>query len=169
MKLPAKILLRDLALIVLAVTLLALSHRVEASASPLRIPLALLAGAMLTVAGYLVHEWGHLLGALMSRSVVHLPETVATLFLFKFDTGRNDRRQFLWMSAGGFIASIAVVAVFAATLSTDFVADRVALGLTGLGVLATFVLEIPPAWRVLRGAALPQQGPAFVVGTPPAR
>lgn len=167
MRLPAKTLLRDLALIVLAVTLLLLSHRVEATASPLRIPLALLAGTMLTVVGYLVHEWGHLLGALASRSVVHLPDTVATLFLFKFDTGRNDRRQFLWMSAGGFVASAAVVVLFAAVLSTDFVADRVALGLTGLGVLATFVLEIPPAWRVLRGAALPQQGPAFVVGGRP--
>lgn len=169
MKLPAKILVRDAALVAVALILLVLSHRIEATSSPLRIPLALLAGAMLTIAGYLVHEWGHLLGALASRSVVHLPDTVTALFLFRFDTGLNDRRQFLWMSAGGFIASIAVVAVFATTLSMDFVADRVALGLTALGVLATFVLEIPPAWRVLRGAALPQQGPAFVVGAPPGR
>ena len=33
---------------------------------------------------------------------------------------------------------------------------QVALGITLLGVLATVVLEFPPAWKVLRGGPLPR-------------
>ncbi|MES0874661.1 hypothetical protein [Sinimarinibacterium thermocellulolyticum] len=166
MKLPLKLLLRDLLIIAAAIVVREASHGLEASGSAAHWPLALVAGALLALAGYLVHEWGHLLGALASRSRVELPDTVAAVFLFKFDVGANDRRQFLWMSAGGFAASAIVVALSLALLSFDRLADGIALVLTGLGVLATAVLELPPAWRVLRGAGLPQQGPAFV-GTKP--
>ena len=37
----------------------------------------------------------------------------------------------------------------------------VALFLTALGLLATAILEIPPFWRVLRGAPLPRGGAAY--------
>ncbi len=168
MKLPLKLLLRDLLIVALAVVALRASHGLEGSGSPAHWPLALTAGVLLALSGYLVHEWGHLLGALASRSRVELPDTVAAVFLFKFDTGVNDRRQFLWMSAGGFIASAIVVALYFAVLAFGPLADRIALTLTVLGVLATAVLELPPAWRVLRGDGLPQKGPAFVDSRPSA-
>jgi hypothetical protein len=165
MRIPWNMLVRDLVVAAIALTALLASHSLEGSASPMHGPLAGLAGVLLALTGYLLHEWGHLLGALAAQSRVELPRSIAAVFLFKFDTGANDRRQFLWMSAGGFIASAAVVALYFGLLSFDRLADRIALGLTGLGVLATAILELPPAWRVLRGADLPQQGPAFVSTT----
>lgn len=166
MKLPVRLLLRDLVIIAIAMAVLGGSHGLEGSGSPAHWPLALLAGVLLALSGYLAHEWGHLLGALASRSRVELPDTVAAVFLFKFDTGANDRRQFLWMSAGGFIASAIVVALYVGVLSFDRLADGIALGLTLLGVLATAMLELPVAWRVWRGAGLPHDGPAFVDSRP---
>ncbi len=167
MRLPMRMLWRDLLVIGVAVVTLLSSHALEQRGSAAHWPVAALAGALLALSGYLVHEWGHLLAALAVRSRVELPRSVAAVFLFKFDTGRNNRRQFLWMSAGGFIASAVVVALYVGLLSGDHLADRIALTLTVLGVLATAVLELPPAWRVLRGADLPQKGPAFVSGRPP--
>ncbi len=163
MRVPINVLVRDVLLIAAAMALLLLSHRLDAAGSAARIPVALLAGTMLAVTGYLLHEWGHLLTALFSRSVVHLPDSIATVFLFRFDTGLNTNRQFLWMSVGGFIASGIVVYLYATRLSLDHLADQTALVLTALGVLATIVLEFPPAWRVLRGGEMPG-GVAFVQG-----
>jgi hypothetical protein len=119
-------------------------------------------GLMTVLLGYLAHEWGHLLGAWAARSVVHLPSgPFSSPFLFRFDTARNNRSQFLSMSAGGFIASAIVVAALVMALPMQLLASRIALALTLLGVFATFILEIPPAWKVYRGGAMPG-GPAFV-------
>ncbi|MGH8542002.1 MAG: hypothetical protein ACRETW_16045, partial [Stenotrophobium sp.] len=124
--------------------------------------LGVLTGLMTVLMGYLLHEWGHLIGAWASGSVVHLPDgALSSAFLFRFDTGRNSREQFLAMSAGGFIASFVVVAALVLALPRGMLASYIALGLTLLGVLATFILEIPPAWKVWRGGAMPQ-GDAFV-------
>lgn len=164
MRIPYAVLLRDLLLIAVSIGLLLLAHDLEAGTSMLRVPVALLAGAMLAVTGYLLHEWGHLLGALFSRSVVQLPDGVTDVFLFRFDTGLNTSRQFLWMSLGGFVASGIVVYAYATRLSADRLADQTALVLTGLGVIATIILEFPPAWRVLRGGPMPG-GAAFVDGS----
>lgn len=161
-RLPLRLLVRDLAIGALAVAVLQASHALDGGDSAARWPLAALAGVLLALAGYLAHEWGHLLGALASRSRVELPAGLATVFLFKFDIGANDRRQFLWMSAGGFVASALIVVLYFGLLSFGRPADAIALALTVLGVLATAVLELPPAWRVLRGDALPRSGPAFV-------
>ena len=126
------------------------------------------AGVLAALCGYLVHEWGHLGGAWLSGSVVHLPESVFSTFLFHYDSDRNRREQFLAMSCAGFVATGLVVALFVAVLPLDSLAGRVALGLTALGVLATVVLEFPPAWRVLRGGSIPR-GVAYhsEAGAPP--
>ena len=60
------------------------------------------------------------------------------------------------MSGGGFLATPLVVALFLAVPPRDVLAGQLALGITALGVLATVVLEFPPAWRVLRGGPLPR-------------
>ena len=128
--------------------------------------------ALLTVfVGYLLHEWGHLIGAWIAGGHFVLPATIGeTLFLFRFDNVRNSRGQFISMSLGGFISSILVVAFLAAALPRDLLASWIALGLVGLGVLATFVIEVPEFIGVVRGGPMPT-GAAFVSppGTPPER
>ena len=151
MKLPIHMLLRDVVVLVATFALWSWSRELDAVHSALAIPVAILAGASAAVAGFLLHEWGHLLGALIAGSAVSYPSTIRSIFLFKFGES-NGRRQYLWMSGGGFAASIVVIAVMAVTLSFNVVADWIALALVVAGVLATFILEIPPAWRVLRGA-----------------
>ena len=89
------------------------------------------------------------------------------MFLFRFDVARSDRRQFLAMSNGGFIASLLLVALLLVVLRPHYRGDAIALALSALGVLATFILEVPAAWKVWRGAPLPT-GAAFV-GEPPQR
>lgn len=122
----------------------------------------ILAALFTVLIAYLLHEWGHLVGALLTRSVVHLPDgALSSPFLFRFDTGRNTRHQFLVMSLGGFIASVLVVLALLMLLPLERLSGRLALGLIALGVLATLVLELPVAWRVYRGSPLPE-GRAFV-------
>lgn len=167
MSMMPKLLARDVAVAAITIALVAWSHQLQAAGSALHWPLALLAGALVAVSGYLVHEWGHLLGALSRGSRVELPPTLAAVFLFKFDSDQNDRRQFLAMSMGGFIASIIAVALLAGMLDMSYWADRIAMGLVVLGVIATFILEVPGAWKVYKGAPLPH-GAAFVGGDRPA-
>lgn len=158
--------LRDLGLLGLTLALWRLDAGLRGAPGALAAAVAVAAGALTAVAGYLAHEWGHLSAARFAGSVVHLPESPASPFLFRFDPERNGRREFLAMSAGGFAASAAVVALLLAALPLDALSGRVALALTGLGVLATALLEIPPAWRVLRGGPLPRGGAAYQT-TPP--
>ena len=160
-RLPAHMMLRDGLLVIATVAVLLVSHRMQDQSRAGWIVVSWIAGILLPVCGYLVHEWGHLVGCLLSRSRVHFPSTPLALLLFRYDTGRNDRRQFLSMFCGGFVASVAIVAVYAWALQWHYLADRIALLLTSMGVLATFLLEIPEGWRVYRGGALPR-GKAFV-------
>lgn len=151
MKLPMRMLLRDLLVIVATLALWRWSRELDASHGALALPVAMLAGASAALSGFLLHEWGHLLGALAAGSAVEYPATVRSVFLFKFGGG-NGRRAYLWMSAGGFAASLMVIAVMAFTLSFHALADWIAIALVGAGIIATFILELPPAWRVFRGA-----------------
>lgn len=156
------LIVRDLVFVVITVLLWAITLQAAGSDSPGALALHGLTGLMTVLLGYLLHEWGHLLGAWAGRSLVHLPQRAwSSPFLFRFDTGHNYRKQFLLMSAGGFIASALVVAALFWILPHNFLASRVALSLTLLGVLATFILEIPPAWQVYRGGPMPG-GAAFV-------
>ncbi len=160
-RLPLHMMLRDALLLIASVVLLLVSHRMQDASQSGWIALGWIAGILLPVCGYLVHEWGHLMGCLLSRSRVHFPSKPLAVLLFRYDTGRNDRRQFLAMFCGGFVASVAIVALYAWALQWHYLADRIALLLTSMGVLATFVLEIPEGWRVYRGGPLPT-GKAFV-------
>jgi len=153
----AKILLRDLLIGAITLALMRLSHALEAAHSMMSVPVAVAAGAAVAYAGFLFHEWGHLAGARVGGCQIALPTSVRSVFLFGVDPARNRREPFLALSLGGFIASGVAVVFLLAVLSFHWLADIVALFLTGLGVLATFVLEIPPAWRVYR---MPAGSPA---------
>lgn len=163
MKLPIRMLLRDLTVLAATLALWSWSRDLDAAQSALAMPVGIFAGVSAVVVGFFLHEWGHLIGALIAGSAVEYPPTIRSIFLFKFGES-NGRRQYLWMSAGGFVASILVIAAMVLTLSFNALADWVAIALVVIGVIATFILELPPAWRVLRGAPvepdlvkLPQQ------------
>lgn len=156
MPITLKLALRDVSFVIAILCLWRYSHHLDAIGSTWRVPVAIVAGLLIPVAGFLAHEWGHLLGALSRNSVVHMPKSIFTLFLFEYRTADNSREQFLGLSCGGFMASGLVVALLLATLSFDHLADQVALGVTLLGVIATLLVELPPAWRVYRGGPLPE-------------
>lgn len=122
-----------------------------------------LGAALITgLCAYLVHEWGHLIGALLVRAQVVLPRLFESPFLFRFDLHRNSRRQFAWMASGGFVSSLLLVVFLLLALPPSLLASQVALGLTGVGVLATLVIEVPEFWGVVvKGGPLPT-GAAFV-------
>lgn len=122
---------------------------------------ATLAGVLTAICGYLFHEWGHLAGALASKSRVRLPERASEIFLFNFDVDRNDARQFTKMSSGGFLASALAIGFLFLTLPAGVLATKISLTLVALGIVATAVLELPPFFRVLRGGPMPR-GVAFV-------
>ncbi|MGH8444119.1 MAG: hypothetical protein ACREVL_02575 [Solimonas sp.] len=161
MRPPFFLMVRDTAVIALAVVAWLASRQLQDAGSAFTWPAAIAAGLLIPLAGFFVHEWGHLLGALRSGARVEYPDTVWAIFLFRFDVVRSDRRQFLAMSNGGFITSVLFIALLLSTLSLHYIGDIIALALSGLGVLATFVLELPVAWKVSRGAPLPT-GAAFV-------
>jgi hypothetical protein len=159
MRLPWPHARRDLAL--LALTLAAWRLDAAARGGGWEWITATLAGTSTAICGYLFHEWGHLVGALMSKSEVRLPERAREIFLFNFDVDRNDARQFTRMSLGGFVASAVAIVFLLRVLPPGVLATKISLALVGLGVLATVVLELPPFFRVLRGGPLPR-GVAFV-------
>lgn len=156
MGIPAIIIVRDLLVLGITLLLWVWTRQLEPAGGALHTAVAILTGALTAFTGFLGHEWGHLVGARMAKGVYAPPDSVFSIFLFKFNSDLNTREQFVSMSMGGFISSVLIVALLFSLLSFDRLADQVALGLTILGVIATFVLEIPDAWKVHRGAPIPR-------------
>lgn len=128
---------------------------------------AVLAALLTAASGYVLHEWGHLIGALLRRAVFELPATpFETFFLFRFNRDANTRAQFFSMALGGFVASLLTVIALVLWLPADRLATTLALTVTGLGVLATLVIEVPEFWRVARGGPIPS-GAAFIKAPSP--
>ncbi len=101
------------------------------------------AGLAIGLATFVLHEWGHLLGALAGRSRVRLPEQLASIYLFSYDSKGNSRRQFVLMSLSGFaVTGIAVWAAYA-LLPDGQLATRVGRGAVLLLASLTVVLEVP--------------------------
>ena len=100
-------------------------------------------GLLIGACAFLAHEWGHLLGALATRSAVRPAESLRSAFVFQFDSRNNSRRQFLVMSFAGFAATAAVVWVAYAILPPDLLASRVARGAIVFLAFLGVVLEVP--------------------------
>lgn len=147
--------LRDLAIVsAVAVAWIALG---DLSAGPGVVAdlLGVVLGLALVAVCYAGHEWGHLGGALATRSVVLAPERLSALSLFSFDSKRNTRSQFLAMSFAGFaMTGVALVLVYG-LLPGDWLATRVARG--GVALLAglAVVLEVPLVVYALVRPTLP--------------
>ena len=156
MGIPATVIIRDLLVLTITLLLWAWTRQLEATPGALHVTVAILTGGLTAFSGFLGHEWGHLIGARMAKGVYAPPDSVFSIFLFKFNSDLNTREQFVSMSMGGFVSSVIIVAFLFAVLSFDRLADQVALGLTILGVIATFILEVPDAWKVHKGAPIPR-------------
>ncbi len=155
---------RDLALTLLAGVFWFLDRRIAGGwAQPrwVELAVAIMAGVMTAVVGFLIHEWSHLAGASVTKSRVHYPNRLLAPLLFHFDTTQNDRTQFLAMSYGGYLGSAIGVAAILLFAPLGELSGLVALGLASLGMIVTFIAEVPTTVRVLRGAPLPS-GYAFV-------
>jgi hypothetical protein len=164
-------LLRDGLIILVVVALWMATLRIGKPHDLWSVALHLATGLLTVFVAYLLHEWGHLIGAWIAGGYFVLPATVAeTLFLFRFDNVRNSRAQFISMSLGGFASSILAVAFLVIALPWNLLASWIALGLVAAGVLATFIIEVPMFLGVVRGGPMPT-GDAFVSppGTPPER
>lgn len=151
---PPHLLARDLAALVAMGSLwwVEPAHR---DTTPVGLAHALVTGLLTGYVGFLGHEYGHLVASLASGAQVSYPRTPLSTLLFHFDSAKNDRRQFVWMSMGGYLATVVAVGGIVALCPLDAWAGRVSLLLAGAGMVVTFALEIPITVRVLRGAPLP--------------
>ncbi|MCA9618112.1 MAG: hypothetical protein KC731_03800 [Myxococcales bacterium] len=136
-----------------ALALVALAWRLDAildgaPSSGLAWVVALGAGLGVGYVGFAVHEWGHLLGALLTASRVEPARRFP--FLFRFEATQHAPRQVAAMSAGGYLATLAMVLAVAAFVPHERTSGMIALAVTALGVLATLVVEVPETvawWR----------------------
>ncbi len=150
-------LVRDLVMV--AIALLAAWLDVSLAADgPAGIAFGALVGALATWVAFLVHEWGHLFGTLASGGRAHAPASLAAVFLFAFDVETSTRRQFLAMSLGGYLGTVAAVVPLALWIDTSRASGLVALVLSSIGITVTVARELPTTWSVARGAPLPSGG-----------
>lgn len=151
----ARMALRDLAVL----AAVALLWRGAAAASSGGGPLADLVGTLLGLAFgvcvFLLHEWGHLLGALATGGVVREPESLRSAYLFSYDSKRNTQRSFLVMSVGGFLVTGVAVALVYGALPDAWLATRVARGATLVLATLTVVVEMPLVAYALVRSELP--------------
>ena len=138
-----KLLARDLAIVAAAVLAWRFGGSLSAGTGAVSDVAGVLLGSLFGVSAFLLHEWGHLLGALASRSAIQPPASLGSAFAFTFESRSNSRRQFLIMSFSGFLATAVVVWAAYALLPSDLLATRVARGLVVFLTLLTIVLEVP--------------------------
>jgi len=139
----AKLLGRDVLIVATGGLLWWLGAAASAGPGPLGDLAGVVAGLATGIGVFLVHEWGHWLGAIGTGATITPAKSLASPFLFSFDSQRNSRRQFLWMSLGGWIASALVAALAYALLPGELFAARVARGVVSLNVFLIVLIEVP--------------------------
>ncbi len=112
--------------------------------------LGVLTGFMITLSGFYAHEWGHYLAARAAGATPVPSASPLSVYLFELTEDACTRSQWLTMSMGGYAATILALPIIFAIVDVGALSGRVALVLTGLGVLATFALELPITYRVYR-------------------
>ena len=123
------------------------------------------AGLLLGVCAYLLHEWGHLLGALVTRSRLKVAQSLRAAFIFSFDSKENSLAQFLVMSFSGFAATAAVVWAYYVYLPEGLLATRVARGVVLLLAFGGLAVEFPLVLFALRKRAIPRVAAVPVRGS----
>jgi hypothetical protein len=151
-----KLLARDLGIAGAAALLWILTAQRSAAADPLGDLAGLVTGVLVGIFAFLLHEWGHWLGAVATGSRVQPAKSLRSLFLFSFDSRQSSRRQFLALSFGGWLATLAFAFAAYAWLPPELLASRVARGMAMLSVLLVAVIEIPLVVWSLRTGRIPR-------------
>ncbi|MBM4243037.1 MAG: hypothetical protein FJ148_04385 [Deltaproteobacteria bacterium] len=139
----AKLFARDAVIVGLTGLIWYLGAAASATPGPRGDFAGVIAGIPIGACGYLLHEWGHLLGAVLAGSSVQPGRSLASGFLFSFDSQANTRRQFVALSLGGWTATALVLWGVYAILPDDLFASRVARGFVAGNVLLVVLIEIP--------------------------
>lgn len=149
--------IRDVAILLVTIGLWLFSLETEPGTT-LASVVSISAGVGAAVCAYNFHEWGHLVVARMTDSVLTPARRVISPFLFSYDAEHNTRRQFLLMSLGGFAATAIFVVAFLLWMPQDQQAGRIAL--YGALILAslTVIIEFPIFFRALLGNTVPRTG-----------
>lgn len=156
---------RDVAFVVVSVGLWFLLAERSAGVGVMADFSGVAAGAMLGICAYLLHEWGHLLGALAMRSRLEAAQSLRAGFIFSFDSRENSLAQFLVMSFSGFVATAAVVWAYYVYLPDGLLATRVARGIVLLLAFGGIVAEFPLVLFALRKRAIPRVATVSVRGS----
>ena len=147
----AKLFMRDSALLAAGVVLLI--------SQPQNLFAQCLLGTFLGLIFYLFHEWAHLLGALLSKSVVTYPKKVLSPFIFSFNSQANSMLQFVCMTLGGFFATALLLAAYLIWLP-DNVWGSVALYISFFLTSLTVFFELPIAiWTLITRQVVPVEIP----------
>jgi hypothetical protein len=150
-----RLVLRDLVLCALTAGAWWIDARTRASGGAGAVAIGLVTGALTGLLAYLLHEWGHLLASLATGSVVHYPRLGESPLSFHFDGARNDRRQFFWMSSGGYVASLLGLLLVLGLVPWHAWSGQLAIVVAALGTIATVAIELPITVRVARGGPVP--------------
>ena len=146
-----KLLIRDSSLLVIGILLVVLQ--------PENLFAQYLLGILLGVIFYLFHEWAHLGGALIGKSIVAYPEKVLSPFIFSFNSQANSVRQFLFMTVGGFGATAILLSAYLICLP-DNVWGRLALYISLFLTSLTVFIELPIAiWTLITRDVAPVEIP----------
>lgn len=100
-------------------------------------------GVGIGLCAHYLHEWGHVTGAILSRSQFTVNDDMRSLSVFTYDSKTNSRGQFLLMSFAGFLMTALVVWLVFSTLDGSLLAERVARGSVLFLVFLGVVLELP--------------------------
>ena len=135
-----------------ALWLLDAMMRLEAGgAGVLALALACLAAVLLgAILSHLFHEWGHFLGALLGRSPLTLKARPAPLF-FDVDYEQVQPRQFLWLSWGGPLGNVLLIAVLSTGLPSASLVYISAWAASVAMFAYVLVLEGPISRGILAG------------------
>lgn len=99
---------------------------------------------------HIIHEWGHFLGAVTSRSALTIKPRIHPLF-FDFDYPANRQQQFLSLSIGGLLGNIALlVALLLMNTQHSLVLTALLAAVTGQ-LVYVLILELPVSLGVLAG------------------
>lgn len=147
----ARFAIRDTLLVAAVIGFWLVASPRTAANTPVADFLGLLAGLGVGLGFYLLHEWGHLVGAFATSACVYPGPTLSSRSLFSFDSKRNDRQQFMIMSVGGFVVTGLAFWTAYALLPEGLFATRVARGAVGVLTFLALFLELPlVVWALVR-------------------
>ncbi|MBL4680631.1 MAG: hypothetical protein JKY88_07910 [Pseudomonadales bacterium] len=117
-------------------------------ANALSVIAALIVGAYLSG---IFHEWGHFVGARISKSRSPIVRKPKGTFMFGFDMKKNTSDQFLWMSLGGPLGNLLLVVLVYVLLPIDSFGRAALLAMIIGKLVAVIVFEGPIIFRTFKG------------------